>query len=63
MSKPIIHNTRVQSVTTALALKNQFHVSRFISYPYGWWDKKYRVLLIFADIGKGFTKCNGQHWP
>jgi hypothetical protein len=45
-----------------LALRTQFEGCRFTPYPYGWWDKKYRVMLLFTDFGKGFTKCNGSYW-
>lgn len=43
-------------------LRNQFDGCRFISYSYGWWDKKYRVLMLFKHFGLGFTRCNGQYF-
>jgi hypothetical protein len=51
-------------VTTQLAKRSQFDECRFISYHYGWWDKKYRVLMLFEYFYRfGFTRCNGQYWP
>lgn len=39
-------------MTTALALRSQFSGCRFVSRSYGWFDKKTRILIFFADIGK-----------
>ncbi len=39
-------------MSTAIALKDQFRECRFISYPYGWWDKEVRVMIFFEMVGK-----------
>lgn len=49
-----------------LALRSQFDHCRFESYSYGWWDKKYRVMMFFNHFYKGWlvdSQCNGQNWP